>query len=35
LFSTYTDKDFKLGLNAAQTTLGAVGRLTGAMLTKK
>jgi hypothetical protein len=32
LFSTYTDKDFRLGLNAAQTTLGAVGRLAGARL---
>lgn len=35
MFSTYTDKDFRLGLNAAQTTLGAVGRLAGATLTKK
>jgi len=35
LFTTYTDKDFKLGLNAAQTTLGAIGRLTGATLTQK
>jgi hypothetical protein len=32
LFSTFTDKDFKLGLNAAQTTLGAVALLTGARL---
>ncbi len=32
LYSTYSDKDFKLGLNAAQTTLGALGKLTGAML---
>jgi hypothetical protein len=30
LYSTYTDKDFRLGLNAAQTTLGAVATLTGA-----
>jgi hypothetical protein len=30
LFATYTDKDFRLGLNAAQTTLGAVGELVGA-----
>lgn len=30
LFSTYSDDDFRLGLNAAQTTLGAVGRLVGA-----
>ncbi len=34
LFSTYSDKDFLLGLNAAQTTLGAVGRLAGATLAK-
>ena len=32
LFTTYTDKDFRLGLNAAQTTLGAVGELTGARI---
>ena len=30
LFATYSDKDFRLGLNAAQTTLGAVAELTGA-----
>jgi hypothetical protein len=30
LYSTYSDKDFRLGLNAAQTTLGAVAELTGA-----
>ncbi len=30
VYSTYTDKDFKLGLNAAQTTLGAIGLLVGA-----
>ncbi len=34
VFATYTDKDFRLGLNAAQTTLGALGRLAGASLTK-
>jgi hypothetical protein len=34
LFSTYTDKDFRLGLNAAQTTLAAVARLAGATLAK-
>ena len=34
VFSTYTDKDFRLGLNAAQTTLGAVAGLTGATLVK-
>ena len=30
VYSTYTDKDFRLGLNAAQTTLGAIGMLVGA-----
>jgi hypothetical protein len=34
VFATYSDKDFLLGLNAAQTTLGAVGTLTGATLKK-
>ena len=34
VFTTYSDKDFLLGLNAAQTTLGAVSRLTGASLKK-
>lgn len=29
LYSTYSDKDFRLGLNAAQTTLGALGQLAG------
>src|SRR6266567_7509948 len=29
VFGTYNDKDFRLGLNAAQTTLGAVATLTG------
>ena len=32
LYATYSDADFRLGLNAAQTTLGAVGRLSGATL---
>jgi len=32
VFSTFSDKDFRLGLNAAQTTLAAVGQLTGARL---
>jgi hypothetical protein len=32
VFATFTDKDFKLGLNAAQTTLGAVATLAGAKL---
>jgi hypothetical protein len=31
-YATFTDKDFLLGLNAAQTTLGAVARLSGAAL---
>ena len=30
VFSTFSDKDIRLGLNAAQTTLGAVAQLTGA-----
>ena len=34
VFATFTDKDFRLGLNAAQTTLGAVATLTGATLRK-
>jgi peptidase M28-like protein len=34
LFTTFSDQDFRLGLNAAQTTLGAVGRLAGATLVK-
>jgi hypothetical protein len=32
LFATYSDADFRLGLNATQTTLGAIGRLSGATL---
>ena len=32
VFTTFSDKDFRLGLNAAQTTLGGVAELTGAML---
>ena len=32
VFATFSDKDFRLGLNAAQTTLGALGQLTGAAL---
>ena len=31
-YATFSDADFRLGLNAAQTTLGAIGRLTGATL---
>ena len=34
LYSSYSDKDFRLGLNAAQTTLGGVARLAGAVLKK-
>src|SRR5204863_559654 len=30
LYATYSDKDFRLGLNAAQTTLGALAGLVGA-----
>ena len=30
VFSTFSDKDFRLGLNAAQTTLGALAELAGA-----
>jgi hypothetical protein len=33
LFSTFSDKDFLLGLNAAQTTLGAIAELAKASLT--
>jgi hypothetical protein len=33
LYSTYDDTDFRLGLNAAQTTLGAIAQLAGAKLT--
>jgi hypothetical protein len=32
VFATYSDADFRLGLNAAQTTLGAIARLSGATL---
>ena len=32
LFSSYSDKDFLLGLNAAQTTLAAIAQLTGVKL---
>jgi hypothetical protein len=32
VYATYSDKDFRLGLNAAQTTLAAVSLLTGATL---
>jgi len=34
VFSTFSDKDFRLGLNAAQTTLSAIAQLTGAKINK-
>jgi hypothetical protein len=34
LYTTYNDKDFRLGLNATPTTLGAIATLTGATLRK-
>ena len=34
LFATFSDKDFRLGLNAAQTTGGALGLLAGVALVK-
>ena len=34
VYATFSDKDFRLGLNAAQTTLGAIGTLTGATIKK-
>jgi hypothetical protein len=34
VFTTYSDKDFRLGLNAAQTTLSALAQLTGATIKK-
>jgi hypothetical protein len=33
-YTSYSDKDFRLGLNAAQTTLAAIAKLTGATLKK-
>jgi hypothetical protein len=33
VFTTYSDKDFRLGLNAAQTTLAAVATMAGTTLT--
>jgi len=32
VYTTFSDADFRLGLNAAQTTAGALGRLTGLLL---
>jgi hypothetical protein len=34
VYSTFSDKDFRLGLNAAQTTLSAIATLTGAKIKK-
>jgi len=34
VFATFSDKDFRLGLNAAQTTLAALAQLTGAKVGK-
>jgi len=34
VFTTYNDADFRLGLNAAQTTLSAVAQLTGAKVSR-
>jgi len=33
-YASYSDKDFRLGLNAAQTTLAAIAQLTGATFRK-
>ena len=35
LFETFSDADFTLGLNAAQTTLGAIAKLAGVRITKQ
>ena len=34
VFSTYSDKDFRLGLNAAQTTLAGIAQLAGARVSR-
>jgi hypothetical protein len=34
VYANFSDKDFRLGLNAAQTSLGAVARLAAATLQK-
>ena len=34
VFETFSDKDFRLGLNSAQTTLAAIASLTGATIKK-
>ena len=33
VYATFSDADFRLGLNAAQTTLGAIARLAGTVVT--
>ena len=35
LYATYNDKDFRLGLNAGQTTLAAIVQLGGAHLVSR
>ncbi len=35
VYSTYSDQDFRLGLNAAQTTLAAIAQLAGATIKKQ
>ncbi len=34
MYSSFTDKDFRLGFNAAQTTLGAIAMLTGVVVSR-
>jgi hypothetical protein len=34
VYTTFSDKDFRLGLNAVQTTLGAIGQLAGASISR-
>jgi hypothetical protein len=34
VYGTFSDKDFRLGLNAAQTTLAGVAQLAGAKIRK-
>jgi hypothetical protein len=33
-YAAYSDRDFRLGLNAAQTTLGGVAQLAGASVAR-
>jgi hypothetical protein len=33
-YSAYSDKDFRLGLNATQTTLGGIAQLAGVTVKK-